>query len=833
MKYIALIILSICFSFTGNAQKIRSYIDYDKALKTISVSDSIGSISIRLNCNKGCEIENLTIKGIPVVNGGNGVFTGFEQGKQVYTSVILSSIPAVKIAKNLVTISNLRYGPGTFGIEETWVFTILKNSIKWQIKRDYLNDGTMDQNFLPAWKFNSMQTWDGAVLSNGGVAWCRFLEKENFTYGVHASGITFWNRMNNSCFRIVPEIGKDVFPAVSFTHSKNNALGVVQTYSDSEVTTKYGLRRFIETGSDVFAPVSVKKSSVTICYSLEALSYDEAYDRGTLKGIDERSVNEILNTIARYSVVDQNLYGSNGWRTGFAVLQEQWLALFGLAIDDPEYIRGYSQTLEYEKDHAIQPDGRVLPRWHHDAGDGMPNTFTKDGYYECQWGYMLDSQPAFAIDVAEQFDMTGDRFWLGKFKQRCESALEYMIRRDSDGNGLFEVIQNTHNEQKGTDWLDVVWVSYEASTINALMYKALTRWAELEDLLGDRKMADRYLSLALKLKTAYNKNIADGGFWNPEKQWYVHWREKDGSVYGNNLVSVVNFMAVGYGLCDDPTRKEAILSKMEVLNQKENLFVWPACYFPYEENVGLKNVNYPWPNYENGDMFLGWAELGTRCYAEKNPEIAVKYIQNVIAKYDTDGLAHQRYLRKSQTGAGEDILANNAMAIVGLYRNIYGIRPQWNRLYLEPHLTAELNGTNIKYTLRGENYLIGLNADKTTVSSGGFTVTSSKPFGVNPGKNKIAVFFGNESEETFKARSIDSCTIELVSKTDSEIRWKQTSENAKIKVEYVMNGLNPGKKYTILTNNSPVKVSKPDQKGNLNFVCLGINNEIVVKEVTR
>ena len=829
MKYIALIILSICFSFTINAQKIKSIIEYDKALKTISVSDSIGSISIRLKCDKGCEIENLTIKGNQVVTNGNGVITGFTQGKQYFSSAISTSIPVIKIAKNGVTISNISYGPSTFGIKESWVFTILKNSIHWQINRDYLNDGTMDQNFLPSWRFNSMQTWDGAVLSNGGVAWCRFLEKENFTYGVHASGITFWNRMNNSCFRIVPEIAKDIFPAVSFTHSKNDVLGVVQTYSDSEVTTKYGLRRFIETGSDVFAPLSVKKSTVNIGYSLQALNYDQAYDRGTLNGINEGSVNEILNTIARYSVVDQNLYGSNGWRTGFAVLQEQWLALFGLAIDDPEYIRGYSQTLEYEKDHAILPDGRVLPRWHHDAGDGMRGTFTKDGYYECQWGYMLDSQPAFAIDVAEQFDMTGDRFWLGKFKQRCESALEYMIRRDSDGNGLFEVIQNSHLEEKGTDWLDVVWVSYEAATINALMYKALTRWAELEDLLGDRKMADRYLSLALKLKTAYNKNIADGGFWNPEKQWYVHWREKDGSVYGNNLVSVVNFMAIGYGLCDDPTRKEAILSKMEVLNQKENLFVWPACYFPYEENVGLKNVNYPWPNYENGDMFLGWAELGTRCYAEKNPEIAVKYIQNVITKYDKDGLAHQRYLRKSQTGAGEDILANNAMAIVGLYRNIYGIRPQYNRLYLEPHLTAELNGTNVKYNLRGENYLIGLNTDKTSVTAGGFSVASSNPFGVNPGKNEISIFFGNESKETFKARSGGICNIELVSKTDSEICWNQTSGNAKIKVEYVMNGLNPGKKYAVMVNDVPIKVMKSDQKGGLTFGCSGDKNEIRVR----
>jgi len=119
-----------------------------------------------------------------------------------------------------------------------------------------------------------------------------------------------------------------------------------------------------------------------------------------------------------------------------------------------------------------------------------------------------------------------------------------MIKRDSDGNGLFEVVQKTHKEQKGTDWFDVIWASYEVASINAYMYKALVRWSDLEKLLADEKMSERYQHLALKLKTAFNKNISDGGFWNPDKKWYVHWREKDGSVYGNNLTSVMSTMII-------------------------------------------------------------------------------------------------------------------------------------------------------------------------------------------------------------------------------------------------------------------------------------------------
>jgi hypothetical protein len=48
-------------------------------------------------------------------------------------------------------------------------------------------------------------------------------------------------------------------------------------------------------------------------------------------------------------------------------------------------------------------------------------------------------------------------------------------------------------------------------------------------------------------------------------------------------------------------------------------------------------------------------------------------------------------------------------------------------------------------------------------------------------------------------------------------------------VEYILKGLNPGKKYTILTNNNPVKISLPDHQGNLTFDCSGDQREISVK----
>ena len=93
-------------------------------------------------------------------------------------------------------------------------------------------------------------------------------------------------------------------------------------------------------------------------------------------------------------------------------------------------------------------------------------------------------------------------------------------------------------------------------------------------------------------------------------------------------------------------------------------------------------MNFPYPKDQNGDSFLSWGELAVRAYAKSNPDIALKYIRNVLQKYETDGLSHQRYERKSQRGAGEDILAGNCMPVVGLYRDIYGIQPRYTGFIL-------------------------------------------------------------------------------------------------------------------------------------------------------
>ena len=190
------------------------------------------------------------------------------------------------------------------------------------------------------------------------------------------------------------------------------------------------------------------------------------------------------------------------------------------------------------------------------------------------------------------------------------------------------MMTDSHAQQKGSDWIDIVWASFENGLVNAEMYNALLLWADVEEQLGDGGMASRYREAAKKLKDTFNRPTTEGGLWDAERQCYVHWRDKDGSVHGTNMVTPVNFMAIAYGICDDPARRAAILDQIEEQMQREKLFIWPLCMSSYQPDEGGGG---PFPTYENGDIFLGWGELGTRAYAHYKPAIAVRCVKNVLA----------------------------------------------------------------------------------------------------------------------------------------------------------------------------------------------------------
>jgi len=718
----------------------------DPVNRLIMMSDDKNLLQLRLNYNGRCMLDDVRIRGSQnIVSPVTGVCSAIQTGGgQWFTTRSGVATPTVVVNKNVVTVSNINYGGAGLNVTEKWTFTTHPDYISWNISRKYLSNGIIEDSYFPGWDFASMDIWTGALLDNGGVAWCKFLETSGASLGQHAGTISLWNRQTNSLLRIVPGNSTGNNLACRFSHQPEGLFTLCQSVTKQELQPKYNLSRYLSNKLDVWQSFTVKQGdTISVTNDLVPLAYDSAYDRGTFRGVNGSSIREMMHTIARYGVIDKQHVGGNGWRSGYICLHEQWWPQIALALGESDYTNNISESYDYYRDHAIGTDGRVKSRWKYDSGDAMAGTYdVATGFYEAQWGYLMDSQTDYVMVIAEQFQNTGNRAWAQGQKQTCEKVLDYLLKRDTNGNGLVEMMTDHLTNGKGSDWIDIVWSAYENALVNAELYNALTLWAGVEEVLNDSTKANQYHAAAAKLKVSFNKPTSQGGFWNPDKKWYIYWRDKDNTTHGNNLVMPVNVCAIAYGLCDDTSRIGAILSQMEAKMKEEKLFTWPLCFYPFTVAEGGRGA---FPDYENGDIFLSWNELAVRAYSKYEPSIALKYIKNILNRYDKDGLGWQRYLRTPDSvtgepiGSGDDILSGNCMAIAGLYRDIYGVRPLYNGLYLDPHLTAELNGTQLKYRLRNKLFTIDLSINDYAITVNGVTVRDTRPFAVDDNGNRMEI----------------------------------------------------------------------------------------------
>jgi hypothetical protein len=793
ISFIVLAFLSgITSSFSAFA---ADGIRHDRAAKTIELTSQQGQLKVIIDYNTGCRISSLFVNGRNTLAPA-GVYTGISTVNEGYSSQKINAPPRIGVTQNILRLDDINYGTGLAAVKETWLFIVTKIGITWTINRTYENAGIVDGITFPAWHFKSMSAWKGGILDNGGMVWCKYLKQSGDTYGVHTGGIRFWNETSGDGLSINGKASDMMQIASQFSRNQNGEFLVRHIVSDSVLQQRYNLNRFVHKQEDVFAPFHTGKSA-SASFELHVYDYNKTFDRGTLPTINERAVRELMNTTARYGVVDNNIVGGNGWLTNWKCLHEPFFAQIALGLADPNYTRNLEATLNQERDMAVMEDGRVLSRWHNEPGDEMPGTYNaKTGYYETVWGYTVDAQTGYVINTAELFDLTGNIDWLRSHKKKCEDALQWLIGRDADNDGLFEMVNKNIREEKCSDWIDIVWASHENAFINAQMYAALIKWADCETLLGDNDESERYRQLAQKLKEAFNKPVDKGGFWLAEKKQYVYWRDDDNTIHGDNLVTPVNFAAIAFGVCDDTVRIRTIIGEIERRTMAEKLFHWPLCFDSFRREE-VSERNWPFPTYENGDIFPTWGYLGVRAYVQYDKALAVKYIRQLLQQYEKDGLSSQRYERRTQKGVGDDILSGICTGVTALYSDIYGIQPKWNRLVIAPSLTPSLNGTKFNYTLRDTVYKIGLSANRYEVSAAHFIARSNQDFAVSATKGQLHLYPGRQ----------DTICFSIGVKTNRAIRcnFQQTEKDVYTfsfdftdKYDFVMRGLVPGTNYSVV-----------------------------------
>ncbi|QHS56485.1 hypothetical protein GWR56_13410 [Mucilaginibacter sp. 14171R-50] len=779
-----------------------------------------GKIKLVLNFGSGASVVSMALNGRKVVDAHDGMFTSLSFRDKTYTSLHLLGKALVVPGKDRTVIDNINYGDDELSVKETWTFLKKRDQLVWQIARKFSKIVPLTATSTPVINFKSIKTWDGAFQGYGGLAWFYLFTKKPSSYGVHSQTSRFWNSRNADGLDVsVSANGNQVAMTYKYTAEDRLSYSIVSSPQDIKPLMDKDTHRrlFIRGEGNLWAPLpGVSQSNLSVMFKYA--DNNARYDRGHLAGVDGDQVSAVLNTIARIGVIDSLHYGGNSWATPYGpiCLHEQYIAQLGLGINDPAYLKGYQACLDFYRDHAIKANGRVYARWAYSNEDAAPGQFNKYGFYEAQWGTLMDSNPDYVSNVSDLFDLTGDNTWIRGQQKACEKALDWILNRDENHNGLVEMMNDNQHEQKSSDWIDIVWASYENAFVNAKLYYALTKWVKIEKLLGNPAKAEYYGAFAAKLKERFNKPTSRGGFWDEKNNCYVHWRDKNGTIHGRNMVTPVNFMAIAYGICDRQERANQILNSIEQQMQQEKLFFWPLTMSSYEPGE-LRKDQLPFPNYENGDLFLSWGAVGVAAYSRYQPQIALKYVKNVLQQYGKDGLAFQRYSRKDQSGQGDDILAGNSLAIVGLYQSIYGVNPLYNRLYLDPHLTPELSRTVLRYRYHDQDLKIKLSPGDYGIADGRIEVRAASKFGFSSSGNQLNYFNGDSENPAMQVTGSCRYKLTINSWTNKQKTWVFNFLNGKKQpLTFHVKELKPSTMYSLAINGKVRRV-KSDSKGSIAF----------------
>ena len=781
-------------------------------------------LQILLDYNNKASVSSMIVNGQEVIDAEDGIYSEIRTPKATYSTRRIFSKPKLVLAGNTIKLSGVTFGDNNLSITENWKFTIRENDIRFEVERTTSASILIEESSLPVFNFDNIHTWEGAYQGYGGLAWFYLFNEKLATYGVHTNSSRFWNSKTGNGLKITVDApGKEV--AMKYSRTAADKLAYSIAVSDKEMIPRFDSgtqrKRFIRQRTDVWAPFQLAAGKTSYSLTLSFFDFNKEFDRGKFVGMNGEQVSSVLNTIARIGVIDRKHFGGNSWHTPYGpiCLHEQYISQMGLAINDPTYLKGYEECLDFYRDHAIKPDGRVWPRWAYNNVDIMPGQVTNKGFYEAQWGFLLDSNPDLVTNVAELYDQTGNKDWVKTHQQSCEKALDWIINRDSDGDGLVEMMTDSYKEKRGSDWIDIIWAAYENAFVNAKLYFALIKWVDIERQLDNPTKAKFYEDFAVKLKKSFNKSTDEGGLWDEEKNCYIHWRDKDNSIHGNNMVTPINFMAIAYGLCEDEARRNHILDEIENQMEKEKLFFWPLNLYTYKTGEG-NDWQFPFPAYENGDIFLSWGAVGVRAYADYKPALALKYVRNVMNQHSIDGLAFQRYGRARQDGLGDDILSGNSLSVVGLYQAIYGINPLYNRLYLNPHITPELAGTELNYNFRDQKLKIGLDLNRFSVGNSRFKIISDKHFGFNSTANELFYFEGNSANITLTAQTSANAklTLDITQWNENHKSWLQNSSGKEgTGFLYTLYDLIPGAEYAITANGKSLGKARANAKGKMEF----------------
>lgn len=725
----------------------KIYIDDESKLLVMNS----GNMSMLVDYNNKAKIMSLKVNGVETLDAEGIVASVAVPGSAVSigTSVLANS-PDVTANADTVSINNIYYSDASLNVNETWVFTVNNGEdINWHIERTYgLLSGinTSLEQKTAGFTFKK-DVFDTAYRSDGGsqvllspVNRAKILAFDPYDkqYGTTEAAVAYEGGgvdlvnvpagfvLSLACTsqdrNIVSEFYRDPYSfALKFDNKLNS-----QPFAHNLYRPEYdlGFHCFIPAyGQHSYDPVTVLNGQVDMQdYSIKAYTtMDIYYDIGNLpqsSGIDEYKLARFMTEFGRTSIVDLNGMGGswNALRLEFADTMAGQFAINimnGMQFTDKNSVVLRSLKALVEAGLATQRDnGHIV---------GCPEISGQAYNYE----YVSEADAAVPMDAAAYINATRDVEWAYQVKDGVRKALDYRLSKDANNNGLVENETDNNYGRINQAWLDMLYTGGEDAYVNALMYAALTEWADIEqNVIGDVQKAQYYRTKAQNLKETYNKDLQDGGLWSDSYQGFIGWRFLDGSVKADVKYLHVNAAAIAYGVAENERARDFLFggfdgyANLEDWMIKNNAKAYPLNLQNLDKTEIVERFLNEWPGWENGQVFPQTTGDMMAAYARMGSTLPIKYMKNLIDFYFQQGepMYHEDTFTwdfGTNTYNCNTRMAINMYAAASLITGIFGFKPRFEGLEVNPVLDESLYGSEINYNMRGHHYKVRFDNNMT------------------------------------------------------------------------------------------------------------------------
>lgn len=754
LRMIRILVISVSFIFLFNSIFVpKRYvlasdnINNDTVNKVLTINCS--NISLQLDYDKKCKITSLKVNNVETIDS-EGIISAVEvtRGTEEIATSSLKTSPSVNINGNVATISEISYSNAYITINETWTLTANDENITLNVDKAYhwLNN-TYDSIDMKALGLTfKRDVFDTCFREDGGVnallsptdrTKIQDMDDDgtgpigynNMTgIGFYGGNVDLLSNPNSFVLSVNITSDRKIASEYLLADSTNHAMRLEHKLSIDDFSHTlhnpdkslcfhvFNINAENEDDKHAYDPVFISDSQIDSCtYTFSASNnLEKYYDVGyfpSSSGIDEEKLARFMIELGRTSIVD--LKGPAGsWNTllpEFAGLMESQLA------PDPLL------AMQYTKENEI-----VLEALKALVEVGLSVQETNGHIRGCAGGQAYEypdvSEPCAGIPMsaAAYINAKNDRTWANSpaIKNGIRKSLDYLLLTDSDGNGLVENTYKINNGVPQQAWLDSLFQGGEDAYINALTYEALIQWADIEaNIINDTDKANYYLEKAALLKETYNKDLINGGLWSNRYKSFIGWRNMDGSVKCDTKYLWVDAAAIKYGVATKDRANEILFGSFDGYRDLDDWMIkngakaYPLNLYPNDSTEELSQFVDEFPDWENGDVFPHLTGEMMGAYARMGSTLANKYMRNLLELFFTQGdplWVKDVYTWSLETNThGCDYrMGVNMHSAATLITDIFGIKPRYDCLEVNPCIDNSLYGTEINYYMRGHQFRI-------------------------------------------------------------------------------------------------------------------------------